>query len=262
MSDVMPPGPTGRTGAAPPDAALLERSRAQPLAADLDAFHALLSPVILKAGAVLHEPGEAVRDLYVIGSAAAAACFTHANGDSVGGQLFSRGDLVGLPAMFEASSARAGATVLVSGTAWRCEATALQRLCHDRPGLTQALAGRLALQLGNAQIDLACCVHHSVEQRLARLLLDIARRLRSDHAPVTQEQLALLLGVQRTTISALAGRLKSAKIIAYVRGSVRIADPAQLEAVACRCRSLIADSARWLPTAPVDDQRGSFTRVR
>jgi Mn-dependent DtxR family transcriptional regulator len=54
--------------------------------------------------------------------------------------------------------------------------------------------------------------------------------------PLTQEFIAAMLGVQRTTVSAFAIQLQKAGLISYARGSVRIIDPAGLEHLACECR--------------------------
>jgi hypothetical protein len=44
-----------------------------------------------------------------------------------------------------------------------------------------------------------------------------------------------MLGVSRTTVTLLAGKLQQAGIIRYSRGHIEILDRARLEAASCEC---------------------------
>jgi len=52
---------------------------------------------------------------------------------------------------------------------------------------------------------------------------------------MTQDDLALMLGVTRPSISVAASALQRAGLIRYIRGQVTIADRAGLEQAACAC---------------------------
>ena len=60
-------------------------------------------------------------------------------------------------------------------------------------------------------------------------------RMRSDEFLLTQEFLAMMLGVQRTGVSAAAGALQRAGLIRYRRGVVTILDRRGLKRRACEC---------------------------
>jgi CRP-like cAMP-binding protein len=93
-----------------------------------------------------------------------------------------------------------------------------------------------------------CGTLHAVENRLARWLLVMQDRADSDALPLTQEFLAEMLGVSRTTVSSAARTLQSAKLITYRRGRIRIRDRVGLERAACECyRVLRAHFERLLP---------------
>jgi CRP-like cAMP-binding protein len=81
----------------------------------------------------------------------------------------------------------------------------------------------------------ACNRLHSVERRLARLLLLVHDRLQFADLPLTQEGLSHMLGVRRESVNVAARRLQGAGIIRYNRGSIRILNRAGLEAVTCEC---------------------------
>lgn len=60
-------------------------------------------------------------------------------------------------------------------------------------------------------------------------------RMRSDEFLLTQEFLAMMLGVQRTGVSATAGALQRADLIRYKRGNVTILDRRGLVRRSCEC---------------------------
>jgi DNA-binding transcriptional regulator YhcF (GntR family) len=66
-------------------------------------------------------------------------------------------------------------------------------------------------------------------------LLQTRDRNDGDNLPLTQEFLAQMLGVRRTTLTLVARELQSAGLIKYSRGKIEILDRAGLEATACEC---------------------------
>jgi CRP-like cAMP-binding protein len=94
----------------------------------------------------------------------------------------------------------------------------------------------LALQRGaEAQQIAACNAVHNGVSRLARCLLQSADRIRSDELRMTQETLAEMLGVRRTTVTLLAKALKEKGLIRYSRGHLVITNRKSLESAACEC---------------------------
>jgi len=75
--------------------------------------------------------------------------------------------------------------------------------------------------------------------RLCRWLLQCADRIGSEQLLLTQEFLAEMLGVRRTTVTLLAQELQKRCILRYSRGRITIIDRAALEACACECYKLI-----------------------
>lgn len=89
-----------------------------------------------------------------------------------------------------------------------------------------------------AALGVACAALHDAPSRLARFLLVHADRAASNELRLTQEDLATLLGVQRTTVNAAAMSLKAAGSIRYSRGVIRIIDLPALKRAACECYDL------------------------
>ena len=89
-----------------------------------------------------------------------------------------------------------------------------------------------------------------VEERCARWLLMSHDRSAGDTLALTQECLAEMLGVCRSTITVAAGALQRAGLIRYRRGAISVLDRRGLEAASCECYHLIrAQYERLLPTA-------------
>src|SRR5262249_59636576 len=82
-----------------------------------------------------------------------------------------------------------------------------------------------------------CNAAHPVESRISRWLLEVLDRSGGFDVPLTQSTLALMLGVQRTTVNLAAGRLEAAGVINCRRGYMQIARRRQLERPAGGCLS-------------------------
>ena len=85
----------------------------------------------------------------------------------------------------------------------------------------------------------ACNAIHTVEQRLARWLLMAHDRVRADKFPLTQEFVAMMLGVSRPSVTIVAGTLQKSGLITYRRGLLEIVDREKLEAASCECYRVV-----------------------
>ena len=77
--------------------------------------------------------------------------------------------------------------------------------------------------------------HHEVEARLCRWLLRARDLSGSDHLPFTQEFLAEMLVVGRTSVTSVAHTLQEAGVIKYTRGRIEILDVEGRRDTACEC---------------------------
>jgi CRP-like cAMP-binding protein len=107
------------------------------------------------------------------------------------------------------------------------------------------------LQLVQVTQSVLCNRLHEVEARLARWLLTSADRMESDSLHLTQEFLAQMLGVQRSTVTVAAGEMQRANLIEYSRGKIMILNRAALAKRACECYGIVSTSYdRILKTGP------------
>ena len=104
------------------------------------------------------------------------------------------------------------------------------------PGRFQDLVhGYIQAFFSQAAYSAACNALHQSDQRAARWLLMTHDRVDSDDFELRHEFLAVMLGVQRPTVTLAAGALKHAGLIDYHRGLVTILDREGLEDAACPC---------------------------
>jgi CRP-like cAMP-binding protein len=98
--------------------------------------------------------------------------------------------------------------------------------------------------LSQARVTCACNAMHVIEARFCRWLLQTADRAASDTVSLTQEFLAEMLGVRRTSVTEVASKIQSLGAINYSRGVINILDRPALERMSCECyQTLLEQSA-------------------
>jgi CRP-like cAMP-binding protein len=127
------------------------------------------------------------------------------------------------------------ALVQSGGASWRIDSAALREASDAMPELRQLLQRSVAVRLHQQALAAACERFHTIGPRLARWLLMSHDRIQSDRIHVTQECIALMLGVRRVGVTVAAGALQHRGLIAYHRGELTVLDRAALEAEACSC---------------------------
>ena len=126
------------------------------------------------------------------------------------------------------------AVVQVTGPALRVPMHALED-AKGRSGFIGNVFCRYSdYLLAQVQQSVACNTFHSIQQRAARWLLTAQDRA-GDRIELTQEALAGLLGVQRTTVNAVVGALQEDGLITTRRGRVLVHDRAGLRRESCEC---------------------------
>ncbi|RAK52699.1 Crp/Fnr family transcriptional regulator [Phenylobacterium deserti] len=139
--------------------------------------------------------------------------------------------------------------VHLPGNVLRVPASAYRELFDQSPALRNAVHRYVELLLIEARQFVACNALHSVENRLARALLDTNDRSGTPLLMVTQDALAQLLGVQRTTIAAAVSTLQRAGLIRSGRGALELLDLPGLEQAACSCRESLSIARRGIWTS-------------
>ena len=79
----------------------------------------------------------------------------------------------------------------------------------------------------------ACNARHTIEQRLAKWLLTTRDRV-GEEIQITQDIVAMMLGVRRASIVTVLGRFVDDGLVAHGYARVRVVDDARLGAVVVR----------------------------
>ena len=130
--------------------------------------------------------------------------------------------------------AYARTVVLTGGHVARIETDRLENARGNNRGLDDLICRYADALLAQIMQSVACNALHTIEQRTSRWLLALEDRI-GDVIPMTQEVLAEMLGVQRTTLSRTAALLRGAYAIDYSRGHIEVVDRTRLRALSCEC---------------------------
>ncbi len=143
--------------------------------------------------------------------------------------------LIGLFAAHGLGRAIVEYVVQVPVTAWRIGATALRNAIADHAILRDLIERYLFLFVDQVAQASACNRLHSLEQRCCRWLLFAHDNAFADQFSFTHEFLAMLLGVQRPSLTTIANRLQKQGLIRYRHGHITILSRPGLEAASCEC---------------------------
>jgi CRP-like cAMP-binding protein len=123
----------------------------------------------------------------------------------------------------------------VRGDAIKIPANVFHELTATDAGFRQVLDRYLQAYVNMLGQLAACNRLHSVYERCARWLLMTRDRVETDHLPLTQEFLAMMLGTGRSGVAIAAATFQQAGFINYSHGTITILDRPGLENAACEC---------------------------
>lgn len=136
--------------------------------------------------------------------------------------------------------------VLIGGSAQRMTADLLREEVHQGGPLHDVLGRYAQLTLARSMQMTACNSVHPVKKRCARWLLMTHDLIDGDGFLLTQDILAMMLGVRRASVTVVARTLQRAGLIDYRRGRLTIRDRRGLEAASCECYQSMREEQRRL----------------
>lgn len=200
---------------------------------------AALSPhvreVTLARGDTVFEDGAVPRMVVFPEGALLSGVATMADGRMVEVATLGREDAAGVLSCLAPMPEICRTVVRIGGPAKAIAAPVLQAAAEADEGLRRVLLQSVRRSTALTEQELACKALHDVTARLAKWLLLARIRTGEDRLPLTQDEMAVVLGVQRTTLNASALHLKAAGAVRYSRGVVQVLSAERLEALACEC---------------------------
>jgi CRP-like cAMP-binding protein len=198
-----------------------------------------LITVELERGRLLYDPGDPIETIYFPQDGVISLMTLMENGAAIESATIGREGAMGLMAAVSPRLSLSRVIVQTPVKTTRMGAAALHDAWEKSAAIRDLVDKHTEALFGHAIQSVACNALHPVEARFCRWLLTCHDRISSDTIALTQEFLADMLGVQRTTVTAVARSLQEKGVIRYRRGVVDIIDRPALEAIACECYGAI-----------------------
>jgi CRP-like cAMP-binding protein len=117
----------------------------------------------------------------------------------------------------------------------RISSTALRKIVAGSKAIADLCVRSNEAMLVQTRLTAACNALHHTEARFCRWLLQTRDRVESDTINLTQEFLAEMLGVRRTSVTEVASKIQAVGAISYSRGVIKIIDLDALKGMSCEC---------------------------
>ena len=202
----------------------------------------ILEPVKLVFGETLYESQAQIRHVYFPIDCFVSMLTTVDNGRAAEVGLIGSEGMIGVPMALGVAISPFRAVVQGGGTAMRLKTVDFRRNFSNSHALKREVFLFTHLLMIQIAQTAACNRFHLVTQRMARWILMTRDRVNSNEFRITQEFIALMLGVRRVGVSAAMCRLGERKLIGYRRGTITILDHEGLIAAACVCYKTVKDT--------------------
>lgn len=205
-----------------------------------------LHRVELTLGQTLHRAGDQIEDVYFVEDGFISALAMLSGGQAIEIGLIGAEGLCGVTVVLGASASYSETMCQTGGGAYSIATGALLDAVAHAPRLRDLLLRYVHVFGVQVSQTAACNGHHELGQRLARWLLAAHDRSGVPELSLTQDLIAVMLGVRRSTVSVAAGTLQKAGLIRYQHGRITVLDRTGLEDAACECYEAVASEYRRL----------------
>lgn len=193
--------------------------------------------VAVQRGQILFSEGAAADTVWAVAAGKVHIVKSGPEGREIVLEVVAPGELFGAVVAIEDRPYPASAIAADTGAVWCLPATLVRATCRRYPTLRNAILAHVAERLRSAHERLRSVALERVEQRLARALLALAKKIGSEKAGrtsvnVTRQELADMTGTTVETAIRMTGRWQAAGLIATSRSYIDIVDAPGLEAMA------------------------------
>jgi CRP-like cAMP-binding protein len=213
---------------------------------DFDRLLPHLSTTSLQQGTVLIEAGDEVDQIYFPQYGMLSLLAVLRDGKAIETATVGREGVVGAMAGLGLHRSLVRVVVQMPVSVSRIAASHFRTVVAGSDAVRNLCIRYNEVLLSQARVTAACNALHSIEARFCRWLLQSADRAASDTVALTQEFLAEMLGVRRTSVTEVASKVQAAGAITYSRGVIRILDRQALMRMSCECYETLLDQSAAL----------------
>jgi CRP-like cAMP-binding protein len=206
---------------------------------DFQRLEPYLKTMPFKQRTLLFEAEQKIEHVYFPAGAVVSLVATLEDGYMVEAAMVGADGVVGAAAALDGHISLSRGIVQLAGDLIVCSVDGLRSVALQSPKLLSLLIRHEQTVYSQAQQSAACLGTHHVQARLCRWLLRARDLAGTDTLNFTQEYLAEMLGVQRTSVTIVAHTLQAAGLIHYNRGKIQILNTEALQDGACECYSTV-----------------------
>lgn len=205
-------------------------------------FNSLLEPVEMPLGMKIYDPHAEITHVYFPETSIISIVTLLQSGSGVETAIVGSEGFSGVETILSENAVPREAIVQLSGTGHRMKIDKFKKLFAENKLFSQNVLHYLYPFITQIAQNSACLCYHPIEKRLARWLLMFHERAATDELKLTQEFIAMMLGVHRQNLNKSLNKLQENNLISYNRGRIRIVNRSALLDVSCECYEIIRSS--------------------
>ena len=198
-----------------------------------------LEEVEFKVGDVINHPYEPITHVYFPNNAMVSVIAGTPEGQLSEAGVVGREGLLGIAVVMGADSTPHENAIQLPGTALRMPVKKIRERFEQCAALRELILRFTHAHMMQLVQTALCNRLHRLEQRFARWILMAHDRSDSDVLPLTQDFLAIMLGVHRPSVSVVAGQFKESGFIKYNRAIITVLDRKRIENFCCDCYQVV-----------------------
>lgn len=220
------------------------------LGGKLPEFSENLERVEMPLGMKIYDPDAEIRYIYFPETSIISIVTMIQNGSGVETAIVGKEGFSGVETVLSEKSVPREAMVQLAGFGNRIKTEIFKKFFVENEIFAARVLHYLYPFITQIAQNSACLCYHPVEKRLARWLLMFHERADRDELRLTQEFVALMLGVHRQNLNKSFNNLQKEGLISYCRGRIEIVDREGLLGASCECYAIIQDAfANYLTQA-------------
>jgi CRP-like cAMP-binding protein len=189
----------------------------------------------LPRGAVLSQPDQPLTRVHFPENGLVSVIAVYSDGNTIEMAAIGREGCIGVQGLLGGENSTARYIVQVPGSIGRIPLAQLRTIMDGNAEIRTLLNCYVIGFLNQVMVSGACNGAHSLNERLARWLLTMHDREKTNDVNLTQEFLAEMLCVHRPTLTMALRLFQTTGLVKLRRGGVAIIDRAGLEEATCEC---------------------------